>query len=71
MRIFISATNTDVGKTYSTLKLKEILSQRGFKVGVLKPIETGVENTPVDATTLFNTAKRYNQNLKKLNLKDI
>jgi dethiobiotin synthetase len=69
--IFITATNTDVGKTYTTLKLLEALSAKGFKVGVMKPIETGVVTHPVDATLLFETAKRYHPALEALKLRDI
>ena len=69
--IFITATNTDVGKTYTTLKLIEVLSQQGLKVGVFKPIETGVIDIPQDGNLLFETAKKYNPLLEKLKLKDI
>lgn len=69
--IFITATNTDVGKTYTTLKLVEVLSQQGLKVGVFKPIETGVIKLPSDGNLLFETAKKYNPLLEKLKLKDI
>ena len=34
--IFITATNTDVGKTYTSLKLIEELGRRGLKVGGFK-----------------------------------
>ena len=44
--LFISATGTDVGKTHTTLKLIEALATKGLKVGVFKPIETGVNDTP-------------------------
>jgi dethiobiotin synthetase len=69
--LFITATNTDVGKTYTTLKLLEALSQQGLKVGVMKPIETGVITHPLDATLLFETAKRYNPALEALNIHDV
>jgi len=69
--IFITATNTDVGKTYTTLKLLEALSAKGLKVGVMKPIETGVVTHPQDATLLFETAKRLNPALEVLKLRDI
>ena len=71
MNIFITATNTDVGKTYTTLKLIEYLSQKGYKVGVFKPIETGVTTQPIDGKKLFETAKIYNKNLQTLTLNDI
>ena len=41
-RIFITATNTDIGKTYVTSHLLKHYASLGFKVGVIKPIETGV-----------------------------
>lgn len=69
--IFITATNNHIGKTYATLKLIEDLSARGLKVGVMKPIETGVVGTPEDASILFETALRYNPELSSLKLKDI
>lgn len=69
--IFITATNTDIGKTYTTIKLIESLSQKGLKVGVFKPIETGVCDVPQDGSLLFETAKKYNPLLEKLKLKDI
>ena len=71
MNIFISANNTDCGKTYTTLKLIKQFSKMGYKVGVIKPIETGVKTLPVDGEKLFNEAKRYNPLLNKLNLDDI
>ena len=69
--IFITATNTNIGKTYTTLKLIEELSKKGFKVGVFKPIETGVCDVPRDGNLLFETAKMYNPLLEKLKLKDV
>jgi dethiobiotin synthetase len=69
--LFITATNTNVGKTHTTLKLLEALSLQGLKVGVMKPIETGVEDIAHDANLLFETAKRYNPALEVLKLKDI
>lgn len=69
--IFITATNTNVGKTYTTLRLLETLSSYGLKVGVMKPIETGVITDPLDATLLFETAKRFHPDLAVLSLKDI
>jgi dethiobiotin synthetase len=70
--LFITATNTDIGKTYATKKLIYTLSKAGYKVGVYKPIETGVtDNNPLDATTLLEYAKRFNPNLKALTPKDI
>ncbi len=69
--IFITATNTHIGKTYATLKLLEDLSQKGLRVGVMKPIETGVIIVPEDASLLFETAKKYHPKLATLKLEDI
>jgi dethiobiotin synthetase len=43
-RIFITATNTDIGKSYTTRLLLRAFASRGLSVGVIKPVETGVEN---------------------------
>jgi len=40
--VFITATDTDVGKTLVASALVTCLTQRGIDVGVMKPIETGV-----------------------------
>ena len=37
--IFVTGTDTNVGKTYSTLVLGWLLKARGFKVGVFKPVQ--------------------------------
>jgi len=71
MNIFITATNTNIGKTYTTLQLIQYLSNQGYKVGVFKPIETGVTTKPIDGEKLFNEAKKYNKDLEKLTLDDI
>jgi len=69
--VFISATGTNVGKTYVTRILIKELSELGLKVGVFKPIETGVKDIPADASLLFEKAKRYNSALSALSLSDI
>jgi len=71
MNIFVSANNTDQGKTRSTLKLMESFAKRGYKIGVMKPVETGVSDKPSDGTKLFEKAKTLNPRLKALNLNDI
>jgi len=71
MNIFITANNTECGKTYTTLKLIKALSNKGYKVGVMKPIETGVENIPQDGKKLFEEAKKHNPQLNSLTLNDI
>lgn len=69
--IFITATNTDVGKTYTTCKLIEEFGKMGLKVGVFKPIETGVVDNPLDGEVLLKEAKKTNPNLKEFTCKDI
>jgi len=71
MNIFISANNTNQGKTYSALLLLESFAKKGFKVGVLKPIETGVKDYPIDGNKLFEKAKKLNPKLQALTLDDI
>jgi len=69
--LFITATNTNIGKTYATLKLIEEFSKQGILVGVCKPIETGVTHEPIDAKLLLETVQKYNKNFKALNPTDI
>ena len=70
-RIFITATNTNVGKTYATTCLLEEFASRGLRVGVFKPIETGVETEPLDGKKLFDLAKSLNPELENLDLDTI
>ncbi len=69
--IFITATNTDIGKTYATCRLIKELSNQGLHVGVFKPIETGVVSEPLDGKLLLETAQKYNPNLKSFTCKDV
>jgi len=67
--IFITATNTNVGKTHASQTLLAKLSSKGEKVAYFKPIETGVASTPSDITKCVNLAKKLNPALKHLPLK--
>jgi len=69
--IFITGTNTDIGKTYAATKIIESLGEKGLRVGVLKPIETGVKEFPMDGKLLLTAAKKTNPSLKEFALKDI
>ena len=69
--LFVTATNTDIGKTYTTLKLIEVFSKQGISVGVCKPIETGVIDNPIDAKELLEKTQKYNPNFASLNPLDI
>ena len=70
-RIFITATNTNIGKTYTTKLLLKEYAQRGYKVGVIKPIETGVVDEAQDAKELFRLTCKLNPEFKNLLLADI
>ena len=70
-KIFITATNTDIGKTYTSLKLLQVFSDLGYKVAGFKPIETGVEETPLDGLKHFTLAKKLNPKLASLHIDDI
>ena len=55
--IFITGTDTGVGKTYVTCGLAALLSESGYRVGVMKPAETGCDGgdgklVPQDALAL-------------------
>lgn len=69
--LFISATNTDVGKTHISKQLISQLARQGLKVGAYKPIETGVESEPLDAKELLNIVQSVNSSFKNMKPKDI
>lgn len=67
--LFITATNTNIGKTYSTHILADYLNSIGIKTIISKPIETGD-----DGNTILDCQKHYQYNLKidkTLRLEDI
>ncbi len=70
-RIFITATNTDIGKTYTTKLLLKEFASRGIRVGVIKPIETGVDKVAHDGEELLRTLKDVNPECQKISVKDI
>ncbi len=59
--IFITATNTDVGKSYACEKFLRHYAKQGLKVGYFKPIETGVAPVPPDGNKLLNLVKELNK----------
>ena len=69
--LFVTATGTDIGKTYTTLQLIQAFSKRNIRVGVCKPIETGVNGTPVDAKVLLEACQKVNPAFKSLLPADI
>jgi dethiobiotin synthetase len=50
--LFITGTDTGVGKTFLACALAHVLRARGRRVAVMKPVETGVESEPEDALRL-------------------
>ncbi len=70
-KIFITATNTDIGKTYTTQKLLHALARQGVRVGALKPIETGVSDTPPDGALHLQTLQKLNPDAKNLTINDV
>ena len=61
---FITATNTDVGKSYAAEVFLKKFASSGKKVGYFKPIETGVVDKPLDGTKLLNIAYGLNSDFK-------
>ena len=70
-RIFITATNTDIGKTHATKLLLKKYAQMGYRVGVFKPIETGVVTEPIDGQELLNLVQKLNPEYQTLHVDDI
>ncbi len=71
-RIFVTATNTDIGKTYTTVKLLEEYASRGLRVGAIKPVETGVVNGIYpDGGLLLERLQRLNPAFCELSVQDI
>ncbi len=54
--LFITGTDTDVGKTYVTCLIVEQLVRQGRRVGVYKPVESGGQ--PTSAGLLADDAQR-------------
>lgn len=71
-RIFVTATNTDIGKTYTTKLLLHSFAARGLRVGVMKPVETGVvDGFYPDGNELLAVVQRLNPEFTGLHVEDI
>ena len=71
-RIFVTATNTDIGKTYTTKLLLREFASRGLRVGAIKPIESGVIDADAkDAKELLTLLRELNCEFKEISLEDI
>lgn len=54
MRFFITATGTDIGKTYVTCSLIRNLRMQGFRVKALKPVISGYDEKESDLSKLLD-----------------
>ncbi|WP_187647216.1 dethiobiotin synthase [Nitrosophilus labii] len=70
-RVFITATNTGIGKTFSTLTLLNECEKAGIKAGVFKPIETGITDNPEDGTKLLKKCQEFNNCFRKFMVEDV
>lgn len=69
--IFITATNTDVGKTYACEKFLKYFANKGLKVGYYKPLETGVVNNhPLDGSKMLALTKSLNPDFENVTIND-
>ncbi len=59
-QLFITATNTDIGKTYASELFLRYYAKKGLKVGYFKPCETGVIDLPLDGNKMLNLTKELN-----------
>ncbi len=57
---FVTATNTDVGKSYASEIFLEKFAKENKKVGYFKPIETGVDTLPQDGLKLLQIVQNLN-----------
>lgn len=71
MKLFITATGTNVGKTHTTIELISLFAARGLSVGVCKPIETGVKEEALDAKALLMATQKINPSFQMFTVEDI
>ncbi len=71
-RIFVTATNTNIGKTYTSLRLLEEYASRGLKVGAIKLVETGVvDGLYPDGELLLKKMQELNPLLGEFRVEDV
>ena len=63
-KIFISGTNTEVGKTFITVNIIKLLQSKGYLVNPYKPVETGCRKrlsklVPNDSSLFHKTCLLY------------
>ena len=69
--LFVTATGTGVGKTYATRELLDTFARRDIRVGVCKPLETGVNTLPEDAAILLKKTQKLNPAFGDLHPEDL
>lgn len=70
MQFFVTATGTDIGKTFCTLKLCQKLKSEGKNVMVLKPIISGFDDND-DNSDSAKILKILDKDLNQKNLDEI
>jgi len=71
-KIFITATNTNIGKTYTILKMLHYYASQGLRVGAIKPVETGVvSGIYPDGDLILSTLKELNPECLDLQIEDV
>lgn len=68
--LFITATNTDIGKTYASEVFLKYYANKGLRVGYFKPIETGVKDLPIDGNKMLTLVKKLNPDFD-VSIKDV
>lgn len=65
-KIFVTGTDTDIGKTFVTLGLSLLTQNEGLKTGVIKPFQSGaeVENSNDLNEVDMNFIKKYSNGIK-------
>ena len=72
IKIFVTATNTNVGKTHTTIDLMKEAAKQGLRPAAFKPIETGVvSGKPADGTQLLEAMRRLNPSAENFTVADI
>ena len=65
MNIFITGTDTDVGKTYITISLALAFKELGKKVGIFKPLQSGaIHRGDETLAPDLEEAKKYSSDIK-------
>ncbi len=70
-QIFITATNTDIGKTYAAAKFLRFYARKRLRVGYFKPFETGVKDFPYDGSKMLKLTQELNKEFLNININDI